>query len=60
MSIYPFHEVLQALFIYNMIYICRHQRTKELCVDSLPAIILYTLPYEIVYIEGVLVPAYVE
>jgi len=30
MFIYPFHEVLQALFIYHMIYSYLHQRTKEL------------------------------
>jgi len=33
---------------------------SSVCVNSLPTILLYKLPYEIVCIKGVLVPAYVD
>ncbi|MFP3166105.1 MAG: hypothetical protein RXR36_02295, partial [Nitrososphaeria archaeon] len=62
--IHPFHEVLQALVIYNMLYPCPpasiNVPKSSVCVDSLPIILLYKLPYEIVCIEEVLVPAYVK
>jgi len=48
--IHPFHEVLQALVIYNMLYPCPpasiNVPKSSVCVDSLPAILLYKLPYE--------------
>jgi len=62
--IHPFHEVLQALFIYHMLYpcppTCINVPKSSVCVDSLPTILLYKLNDKIVSIEGVLVPAYVE
>jgi len=59
--IHPFHEVLQALVIYNVIYPCPpasiNVPKSSVCVT---VFLPYKLPYEIVSIERVLVLAYVE